>query len=374
MKIASEDLLAAVALISNVPSRAGVPSSEFIKFSYSNLGVSLELSAEVYGRAFAPVLEHDNPVKEWEAFLDRASFCPFVNVSKELNSAAPFEFIWSAKKKSLVIKCGSRKGVFNEVTNVSGYGDTKNIKGDSISLTDDLKKSLALATKYATPDPTIAYLNCVYVHKGQKRSSALASNERAALRITIDPTEASIPLPLGLLSVIQDSADVKSITVSKTVAKVTTKTGVLCQTINQVSASKFPVKSIHDAINNAKAYPQAFSVLASKLVSALDRLNIYSALVIKRDAIVTLAGKKGSRIITITCKVPQGKFEERVTAKSPVKDDFQMEWLLQLLLPLSTIAKGIGTVSVSFEANKVTPYYLQAKGAGLELLVSRRGK
>lgn len=368
MKISSEELITAIDLLSLVPSRAGVPSSEFIRLHCSKDIMNAALSAEVFGVTNSPLFEIDT--EEWTAFVDRASFCPFVAVSKELKSTAPFELSWNSKKKSLLVRCGNRKGVFNEVTNVSGYSDASKVVGTKLKLSDTIKKTLVLAAKYATPDPTIANLNCVYV---QNNGWVLASNERSALRIHDKSVTATIPLPLGLLAAVQDST-VSSIIVGKGLAKVTLPKGYLCQTINQAAASKFPAKAIHAAIDSAKTYPKSFSVDASKLVAALDRLNLYSALVIKRDAVVTLVGTTGAKNIQVVCKVPQGRFEERLQAKVPIKADFKIEWLLQLLLPLSAIAKDIGEVSVHFEPNKTTPYYLHAKGMGLELLVSRKGK
>jgi len=362
MTVSSKDLISVLRVLELVPSRAGIPSSEFIRLQSKNGSLYLSLTSEVFGVVKVTATDP----KEWTAYVDRSSFIPFVNVSKDVTPKTPFQFTCLPKHHTLVVRCGSRKGVFNELVVVSGYSEVGKLSGSKLTLTTDQRKALVLAALYATPDPTMAKLNCVYV---QETGWILASNERAAIRIQDPNISATVPLPLGLLNSISDST-VKSIVVGKDLAKVYYPFGYLCQTINQYSAKQFPKKAIHTAMEAAKKYPKAFTVSTELLVSALERLSVYSSMVVKRDTIVELSGTAKDTDIKLTCKVPQGQFEERVVIKEPLKKDVSMEWLLQLLIPLSGISKSISKITVQYEPDTLSPYYIKAKG--LDLLVSRR--
>ncbi len=359
--IESELLATAVSIIDLVPSRAGIPSSEFIRLEGGKGMLHLSLSADVYG-----TVSMDLPTKsKFVAFVDRGSFVPFVMAARESGSKAGF-MLTLGDKGQLIIRCGKRRGLFNKLSNVGGYNEVDRVSGAKIVLSKDQKRSIALAAKYATPDPTVAHLNCIYL---QKDGYVLASNERAAIRLETKPVGSSMPLPLGILQTIEHEL-VKTIVIGSTVAKIGFGNGFICQTVNQKSAANFPHKSIKLAMEAAAAYPHRFWIPSKNLLDAITRMNSYSSTVVKRDPVVKLIGVQGESTIKVVCQVPQGSFTEVVAVTKPLNTDFTVEWMLELLLPLLTMGGKIERFSVRFEDKGKTPYLLRAQG--LELLISRR--
>lgn len=360
MRVTSDDLLQALAIIDNVPSRAGIPPSEFIKVKAGKAQLSLSLSADVFGTVSIP----GDVTENWIAFLDRSSFVPFVRASKELGSKVAFVFKRQEKSGRVVVKCGSRFGYFNKVTNVSGYSEVANVPGIKTKLSSVQRAHVKLAAQYATPDPTVAYLNCVFFGKD---GGVLASNERSAIRIESKSIGRALPIPLGILNTLDHEA-VKSVVLGETHAKVNFTIGYICQTVNQKTVKQFPVVALTKAMETAKGYPKRFSIDAKSLAGAIIRLGNYSSAVLKREAIVKVVGVKGEASIALVCHVPQGHFTETVPLKKELTSDFEAEWLLNLMLPLATLDDA-RYLTVRFE-NKSTPYLVYSKG--MSLLVSRR--
>lgn len=360
LKVNSADLIKAVNIINLVPSRAGIPSSEFIQLRSSGKKMSLALSADVFGEVSVECSSKD----KWEAYADRASFVPFVNASRESGSKAAFVFKY--KDGSVTVKCGRRKGVFNKLSVVSGYSAIEDMAGNKVSLSKEQRRAITLAAKYATPDPTIAHLNCVYI---ERSGAVLASNERAAVRIKARAVGAAMPIPLGVLTTL-DHESVTALVLGKKLAKIGFDVGYLCQTVNQKAASQFPNKSINSSFESAASYPRRFKVNAVNFIDAMLRLYEYSSVVIKRDAVVKITGVKGESLLRLSCKVPQGQFSETVTLKTELKTDVKAEWLLEVLVPLTLMRKKVESFSVFYEEGGKTPYYITAPE--FELLVARR--
>lgn len=365
MKIPVPALLEATSAICLVPSRAGIMSSEFIKLRSDKKSLKMSLAAEIYGTTVAKAIEPGQ--KPWTFYVDRASFEPFVQASHNLGQKAPFVFsITDDEKPQLIVSCGSRKAIFQEVQQIQGYSDKMDFEGRVLNLSSQQKASLRLASKYATIDPTFAHLNCVYLLKGK---SIVASNQLSAIIIDDPVVPMSVPLPLLLLSILDDD-QVKSIVVSPAFAKVTTPVGILCQLTSTKAAAEFPIKTILKNMKKAKAeFPQRFVLKASSLLAALKRLEAYVATIVRRDMTVTVSGKKGEQKIKLVASIPSGRFEEPVKVEAPgLSEDINFELLLATLLPLNDVSIEMGKVSVSYTDE--SPFYFTSKG--MQLLVSRK--
>lgn len=363
MKVAVTDLVAAVAAINLVPSRAGISSSEFIRIRAGGTRLRLSLAAEIYGTTFAKCEEAAET--SWEFFVDRASFVPFILAAKELGQKTPFEFKISEKNgRTLTVRCGARRAMYQTVTEISGYSDKSDFKGVDLRLSKEQKIVLRLAAKYATPDPTVAHLNCIYLSKGK---AVMASNQLSAFYMADKAAPMSVPLPLLLLSII-DSDHVKSITVANRFAKIDLDCGFLCQLTNQKAAEEFPHKAIAKSIVDGGSYKQRMVLKGSALVAVLKRIETYIASVVKRDMVVSVTGKKGEARIKLSAAVPQGSFDEFVKLAKPLPADVECQWLLALLLPLSEIAGALGSVAVRY--NDLSPFLFSSKG--MQLLVARK--
>lgn len=361
MKANAADIIQAIASIDLIPSRAGISSSEFIRIQASKDKIKFSLAAEIYGTTYAAALEGK---ETWEFFVDRASFVPFVLAAKELGQTVPFEFRYSAKDSTLTVRCGKRKASYQTVTEISGYADKADFKGAALVLTKEQKTMLRLAVKYATSDPTVAHLNCIYLSKGK---AILASNQLAAFYLEDKVVPLSVPLPLLLLSIL-DSDLVEGITVSKEFARVDLACGFLCQLTNQKAAESFPHATLVSNVEAGAKFKKRFSVKGSSMVAVLKRLEAYIASVVKRDMVVSVAGTKGDTKLRITATIPQGSFEESLTVKEPLVRDVECEWLLSLLLPLADIATSLGTVTVRYD--DMSPFYFSSNG--VRLLAARK--
>lgn len=365
MKVPIKELCGAASAIDLVPSRAGISTSEFIRLHCSKGKLRLSLAAEIYGATEA----HQDPAttEEWEFFVDRATFIPFVNAALELKQKAPFDFKHEPSKKGnaqLTVRCGRRRGVFQSATEITGYATPKEAAGLKLKLTANQQTILTLAVKYATPDPTIAHLNCVYL---QKRKAIMASNQLSAFWMEDPVVPFSAPLPLLLMSVCE-RADVKDLIVSAKSARVTMSCGYLCQFTNQKAAEDFPYKQIIKNIQAAEAYRKQFTIAAASLMAVLKRLESYIVSVVKRDMVVTVHGSKGDTTLQLVASVPQGRFEETVEVLHPLRRDVECEWMLSLLLPLYEVAGKLGNITVKYDEG--SPFLFSSKG--MRLLASRK--
>ena len=363
MQVTVDELCAAIAAISIVPSRAGITASEFILVKNLGSRISFTLTAEMYGSTYAKVEgEQDQP---WRFNVDRASFIPFVLTARELGQKGPFEF--TLKDDVLHVKCGNRRATFQKVgADVSGYTEVapKKGHGSALKLTGEQKFMLKLAAKYATQDPTVAHLNCVYL---AKKKAILASDQLSAFYMEDPVVPLSVPMPLLLLRVL-DAEQVRSIVVSDTLAKIELSNGYICQVTNKKAASEFPVKALLKNIAAADEYPRKIAVKATLLLEVLSRLVSYISFIVKRELTVTVRGKAGEKRIRLTSYVPSGKFEETVPTVKPISEDFQCEWLLNSLTPLAEVADRLGVLSVCFDEG--TSYLFKSKG--FRLLTSRK--
>lgn len=366
MKIPIKELCSAVSAIDLVPSRAGISTSEFIRLHCSAGRLKLSLAAEIYGQTTAS----QDPVssEEWEFFIDRATFVPFVNAALELKQKSPFEFKYEPSKKSnnaqLVVRCGRRRGIFQSATEITGYSSPKEAAGSKLKLTQNQQDILNLAVKYATPDPTIAHLNCVYL---LKHKAIMASNQLAAFWMEDTIVPFSAPLPLLLMSVCE-RADVKDLIVSSKSARVTMPCGYLCQFTNQKAAEEFPYKQIVKNIQAAESYRKQFTISATSLMAVLKRLESYIVSVVKRDMVVSVHGTKGDCTLRLVAFVPQGRFEETVEILHPLRRDVECEWMMSLLLPLYEVASKLGHITVKYDED--SPFLFSSKG--MRLLASRK--
>lgn len=365
MKVPIKDLCSAASAIDLVPSRAGISTSEFIRLHCSKGKLRLSLAAEIYGTTEAKI---DPPSsEEWEFFVDRATFIPFVNAALELRQKSPFDFKYDAGKKGnsqLTVRCGRRRGVFQSATEITGYKAPQEDPGVKLKLTANQQLILNLAVKYATQDPTIAHLNCVYLQRGK---AIMASNQLAAFWMEDAVVPMSAPLPLLLLAV-SERADVRELIVSQKSARVTMACGYLCQFTNQKAAEDFPYKQIEKNIKAAEAYRKQFTIDAASLMAVLKRLESYIASVVKRDMVVSVHGNKGENTLQLVAAVPQGRFEETVEVLHPLRRDVECEWMLSLLLPLFDVADKLGHIVVKYDDG--SPFLFSSKG--MRLLASRK--
>lgn len=365
--ISAEEILKAVDAIDMVPTRAGIVPSEFIQLEKKNKKLYFSLAAEVYGKTFAKSRQSDGD--DWIFHVDRLSFVPFVKVAELFKSPADFQLNVETKKdaKRLIVKAGRRKVAFNSISFIQGYPSYGVNNAVAIPLTKRQKDLLALASKFATSDPTLAYINCVYMEKGL---GILASNRISLFKGDNKEIPISVPLPILLLSLI-DSKRVRSVEVAKNAVKLVLDCGNIYQAINATAKTDFPLKQISKQFVRGTDYPVQFKVKAGVFLKALLRLELYVKGVVARELFVYAKGIKGEDKLTLYCDTPQGRFTENVSMIDKAKNDFTCEWRLPFLTPLEPYADTLKTLTIRFNDSKKSPYHLVSPD-GIELMLSRR--
>jgi hypothetical protein len=366
MVINTGSLIAAIDAISLVPSRSGILPSEFFKLEKRGPKLYFSLAAEVYGRTFAKGAV-EMKEKDWVFFVDRNALTPFVTApTVGPRRAFKFSIVGEGDKKRMVVVHGKRKATFQSITEVKGYA-TFSGKGKLLTLTPEHRAMLYIASRYATADPTLAHLNCVYM---VKKKYALASNQSVIFRAADKVIPQTIPFPL-MVSGMFGSDKVNAITITPDVVKLEMTNGYLCQTISTAASKDFPHKKILSEFSKSDDFKSSFELRGRTFFRAIARMGSYLSGTVNRDMVVVIEGNKGDKILVLEGTAPSGKFREVVRLAVPLAQDIKIEWLLESLLPLAEREADIDVASVKVSYDKDTPYRVSTT-AGIDLLLSRR--
>lgn len=365
--VKSDALLKALEAIDMVPSRSGIVPSEFVQIQKKGNKLSFSLASEVFGKTL--VKGTDSTDGDWVFHVDRTSLMPFVFASK--NIIKPIDYVLECEEKkdnkALTIKSGRRRVKFNAITFVQGYPTYASTDALVIPLTKHQKSLLQLASEYATSDPTLGYINCVYA---LGKRAILASNRITLFYGADKLVPFSVPLPIVLLGLIKNDR-VRSVEVSKTLVKLELDCGYICQAINATAKKDFPVKQTLSQMERGSTYHKQLSLKAKPFLTALSRLQDYIRNVVNRELIVVAACSKNDTRLRLYCDTPQGRFQEIVTMLSPAKQDTKCEWLLTSLTPLSKYDDTLSRIDVRFDDKKKSPYHLVSP-KGIQIMLGRR--
>lgn len=364
--ISASALIQAISIIDLIPARAGITSSEFIQLEKKKNKLYFSLASEVYGTIYAKAVTFEDG--DWKFHIDRTSLVPFILAAVNFTSPADFIISLEEKKKAkvLVIKSGRRKVIFNEISFIAGYPGYEDIKiGKAIPLDSRQRRLLQLASRYATSDPTLSYINCVKL----KRDVGVMASNRITLFYAENKTlPISVPLPLLVLKLV-DNENVNSIEVDKNVIKLLFRQGFICQAINDVAVKDFPDKQLIKQFNSGNKYTSQFSIRSTTFLKAIDRLETYIRGVVARELLVSLKIDKNTTKLLLYCDTPQGRFSETVKTIVKAKSDINCEWLLTSLTPLVEFMKNLGKLEIKFD--KDTPFLIQSEDK-ISVVIAKR--
>jgi len=368
IRLTSESLIKAVKAIDLVPTRSGIVPSEFIQLEKKKDRLYLSLAAEVFGRTFAKAEEQDGD--EWMFHVDRTALVPWVLAAETFGSTKPFEFNVIDKKgsKVLLLKSGRRRVIFNSITFISGYPEYRAADSITVSLDPRQKLLLQLAAKYASPDPTLAYLNCAYM---SKHKAILASNRISLFYGKNSDIPITVPLPLHLLGLL-GAENIKTIEIAKKVVKLTLDCGYICQAINATAKTEFPVEQSLKQFKIGEKYPVQFKIKAKPFLEAVARLKAYVSGSTQREMFMYAQGIKNETKIKLYSSTPQGIFTEYVNAINPSKTDFTCEWKLDYLAFLEEHSETLRMLEVRFSDKEKSPYHINSPTEDISLMLSRR--
>ena len=368
IRLTSDSLIKAVKAIDLVPTRSGIVPSEFIQLEKKKDRLYLSLAAEVFGRTYAKAEKVDG--EDWTFHVDRTALVPWVLAAENFGSNRDFEFEVTSKKGSnvLLLKSGRRKVIFNSITFIQGYPEYKAADATTVTLDQRQKLLLTLASRYASPDPTLPYLNCVYMVKGK---SILSSNRISLFHGKNKDIPITVPLPLHLLGLIgQDN--IKTIEIAKKVVKLTLDCGYLCQSINATAKTDFPVEQSMKQFKKGEDYPVQFKVKAKPFIEAMARLKAYVSGSTQREIYVYAKSIKGEDKLKLYSSTPQGVFTEFVTMLLPAKIDCLCEWKLEYLAVLEEHGETLRMLEVRFDPKTKSPYHINSPIENISLMLSRR--
>ena len=346
------DIIPQLDILSMVPPKLGIPSSQY--FWVRGNGSKVYLSGSSYvGGEISLKGKGTWPFKD-DFYLDRSMFLPFIMAARELKDKHTFKF--EKKGKQLVVTHGNRKVSFDSQPHVKGYGNAHRILKNmdtTIPISEDLKDMLVCGKNCAVSDSVVPELDCVYL---QKSTSGVgiklyASSEKVVYigtgKLNEGKITASIPFPLYLINLLEAHGLKKILCAGKYVV-LQFEHGLIWQPVSQKAIKDFPVKKIRIHAKIGEKQKVTFVASSRRFARLMLRLGYYLQSVRRKDWVVNVTGKKGSSIIDVNTSIAGAKFSEKISTSDVIHKDFKLEWPLHILEPifgyLSKKTKKLGVI------------------------------
>lgn len=353
-----------------VPSRPGIHSSEYFCVDSKKGSPTFAIASEVTGNVLINGNGRWPMVKPF--YLDRRVFLPFVFAAKDLTDAP---FVFSRKKKELIVRQGSRKAVFTSQEKVDGYGQPPQAEmASTLELGDKLRGLIYCARDCAADDPVTPQLNCVYIQPNSHSVSVLATNQKILFRgagIAKGKIKHAVPFPLYLVRLL-GSDKLKEVQWYKKYVALVFRHGKIWQAVSAKALRDFPVKPIRQHMEKTAQGNPVLQVSSKKLSRALNRLCVYLSAVRRQDWSLLLIGKKGTRKLLVRSVAAGSVFNERVRLKKPLPLDLKLEWPLAMMEPVFQFLSGMQDTVLEVRCDKKGRSYMKARG--VELVIPRRRK
>lgn len=351
LTVSKKSLLAALSVLELVPTRPGIPASEFIRITpkQQQSWLIMVLSSEVNGLV---VLKGEGkwPFKE-DVYVDRRLFIPFIRAGAEMKDD---EIRFLVKDKQLVVLHGKRKASFNMQPAVPGYGPTIDMteikqSKSTLDISDGVKSLIYGARECATTDHTTPELNCVYVKPAGDQTAIYATNQTLIFKSVSEEkmkAKEAIPFPLFLVTLI-GSEGLKTIQWRDKEVILEFGCGYIWQPVSTKAKANFPVKSIDTWMSKEDDMKTAFRHETKAFCDILTRIGSYLVAVRRQDWLLKMSGKKGDESLSLEVAISQGVFKESIKLNEPVKSDFSVDWPLDMLLPVfESVRKDKGTIKI----------------------------
>lgn len=355
-----KDFITAVDVLSLVPQRAGIPSSDFVKVTPKKNKIEMSLSSTVTGVVRVPLTRSLDTDKEF--FVDKGLFQAYVQAGKNWKG----NFKLASTEGKWHLRQGSRQAeLAMRVEPVSGYGIWKERdKLKEIALSEELRKLLLASNHCSTADPALPHLNCVYI--GGK---LVLSTNLISLFVGVRQKEDAlrIPFPVGIIPLLGDSL-VKAVGVENDRVILDCGCGYIEGTISAVAQKSFPKRDVVEKIKKGRMWPLLVKLPAEKLAKVLARLAGYLTNVKREDWVVEMSIANG--VVKASVKVQQGTFEERLDFENE-KVEGTIRWPLELAQAVVEYMAANGEIiKVRVDEEKNTPYLLS--GGGVEMMIARQ--
>jgi hypothetical protein len=359
-EISRDRLLRRLKILDLVPEKVGLSSSEFYKIRGKGEKIVISVASYIMGEVTITG-KGKWPTKR-SFYIDRRVFTPFVNASLAIKNKNTFQF--EIKGDMLIVRHGERKAKLASQQDVRGYGNLKKVlkeKESEVPMSDNLRTLLLCGQNCAVSDSIDPHLNCVYINKGKMAIEAFASSDKIYYMGMGDSKQekvkASIPFPLLLIKLLTEET-LEKISWRGNYIVLKFDKGIIWQPISVEASKNFPLQKIQKYEQRASKMPIIFTTSSRRLSKLMVRLGYYLQAVRRKDWIVSMAGKKGKKIISVSTNIPGANFLETMEIADKLKTDVKLEWPLDVLEPvfsfLSTKTKKLGMVVRSDERHGIS--------------------
>ena len=368
--VKKERMLAALETLDQIPVRASLPTSVYVKAEPTAKGVRMYLSAEVAGYADVVPLSGKWPFAK-TVWLDRRLLFSFCLAARQIKSKSDFKF--RTQNGELLVASGSRKLKLATAVETAGYAAAPQ-GGSAVEVEPQLVAMLQRAKQCTQAEWSLQELETVMLNPEKNKLALYATTGMLFFRAEVDSAlklKGPTPFPLMLIDLLK-AKSLAGIEVTQKEVVLVYKHGRLWQSMNAVARKKFPLQKFSETVAALrKSSKPSFAVYSTALSASLQRLVGYLASVRKLDWILTLQGKPqdGGRL-GLVVKVSGAVFRESVGLKQPVSADVDIDWPLDKISSLLIdIAEKGRLLEVSFD--KQGRAYVKA-ASDVEVLVPRR--
>jgi hypothetical protein len=221
---------------------------------------------------------------------------------------------------------------------------------------------LQMAASCATSDTSVPELNCAFVKRENDVVEFYGSNQLLAMRArkkTKGQVPESLAIPLLIIPYL-NAEGLKEVRLHKKEIALHFDCGVLWHPISIKAQNGFPHETIDNLLAEGKKYPEAFRLQVKRLQKVVERFNLYLASAKKQDWVLHIKGAEGTEQLLLEVKIPQGIFHEQVTVDEPIKKAFELDWPLDVLLPVFEHLFKIEDDVLQVRFGAETPYLLSA--------------
>jgi len=356
VKIDTQALLTAVAILENVPSRTGIQSSEYVKLECAGDTLRLLLASDLVGAVSVPVTEPT----PFSFFVERRLLFPFVNAAKGHDK--PFTATYAGG--CLTLKERKRSVKYQGVDAMKGYTDVSPSKEKTIKLEKAHLAELRLAARYASFDSLAPELSCVWMDEA---GGAICATNKFSVFSSRVKVAGSGPIPFIFPDLLNEESKVK---VSSEGARIVYPSGYLFQSFNEKALKNFPHKQITATIAAAEKWKLRLQLPAKKMVEALQRLALYVNGASSDETIIRVTAKAGDATLRFSTAAAQGHFSETITLSKAPTEAWEADWLHPSIRPFLEAADAKADLLVRW--NDDSPFFFQDKAAKRFLISPRK--
>lgn len=334
MKLDGKQLLDAFKIVDRVPVLNAIASSLFVKLHCSKGKLTLSMKSLACAEAWMSVEQQGN----WTFYSDRRLLSAFLTANA--NAKSPIEIV--PGDKELVLRCGRRRVVLQEVEPVLGYERWKRT-GQEVQFSAEQQKALVVGAKFAPQTLAADNLSCVQLIKGY---GVIASDSYVIFGYLDSTIKVTLPFPLLLPEIMNSGA----VLASTEGSAVDFGHGYFHQPVSERCATDFP-KTFRPRLDEAIKRKPLFHVKAKALRSVLER---FSAFVFSGadDTVLSCQVTKGSDMLTLSLRTAQGTAHDKVRVTAAVITDMTMNWKYLALKTWLDYAEAAGVDAVVASATE----------------------